>query len=568
MIQRATEHKISPQKELLLLCARIQINPDTAARIRTLAEEGLDWTELLVAAADNGIAPLFCQRVSSWAGDVLPPVWRDQFREEFVANVRRNLLLSAELLRILPALDGCGVRATPYKGPVLASQAHGDIALRQFADLDIIVPQAEILKAHRTLVDLAYAPVNCAGEPHASRQIPGQYAYVNKVFGTFVELHTEATLRYAPIRLDLEPLLARREVISLADSQVRTFSAEDSLVLLAVHGSKHFWDRLGWIADIAALSQNSRGLDWELGLERARSLGAERMVLLAAGLAHDLLEAPLSNRVVTRLKKDIVARSLMEAIFRQFFALHPVRFGVVSRFLFRARMCGAARNGLGYALRLAVTPTEADRNENPAASYFDPFYCVLRPLRLARLYGWRTRIPKVASAPKREVHVEVAQKLLVFAEIRHDDFVLDMLTDSGQLAILAARDYGTAGVGVVPNLQALVRAQIDAREQGVFKSVRFVERAFDEGADAAAPSRATILFVCAGALGDDGFRLRLEGAMSQGMRVVSMGDEITGWKSAIEAHVEGEQGEVTTFRLWHGAPMDRSVFDMQRSLKV
>ena len=566
MIQRVTEHEISPQKELLLLCALIQINADAGARIRALAEEGLDWAGLLVAAADNGIAPLLCQRLCSWAGDVLPAVWRDQFREEFATNVRRNLVLTAELLRILAALDACGVRPTPYKGPVLAAQTHDDIALRQFADLDIIVPQAEILEAHRTLVDLAYAPVDSAGEPHASRQIPGHYAYFSKVSGTFVELHTEATLRYSPVRLDLESLLARREMISLADSRVRTFSAEDSLVLLAIHGSKHFWDRLGWIADIAALSQNSRGLDWELSLERARSLGAERMVLLAAGLAHDLLEAPLSNRVVTRVKQDIVARSLMEAIFRQFFALHPVRFGVVSRFLFRARMCGAARNGVGYAIRLAVTPTEADRNENPAASYFEPFYCVLRPLRLARLYGWRTRLPNLVSvAPKQELHTEVAQKLLAFAEICPNDFVLDMLTDSGQLAILAAREYATTGVGIVPHLQALVRAKIDAREQGVLKNVRFVERAFDEGPDVAAPSRATIVFVCAGALGDDAFRLRLEAAMSQGMRVVSIGGDNICWKPTREVRIEGRGGEVTMFRLWHAIPMVRSIFDIPTS---
>ena len=411
MIQTATHRKIPAQKELLLLCAR-RTNEDAGSRIRAIVDGGLDWAELLVSAAENGMAPLLCQRLETWAGNALPPLWRDQFREEFAANARRNLFLSSELLRVLDAFDARGIRATPYKGPVLAVQAYGDIALRQFADLDIIVPQAEIREAHGALVGLGFRAVNPSSDPQISRQIPGQYSYSNEVHGTQIELHTEATLRYVPMQLDLAPLLARREAISIGNRQLQIFSAEDSLILLAVHGSKHFWDRLGWIADIAALGQTSRGLDWELALARARILGAERMLLLGAGLAHDLLGAPLTGAVAIQLEQDTVTRRLKDEISRQYFAERPLQLSVFRRFAFRARTSGAGRNGLVYALRLALTPTEEDRSGRPTAGYFEPFYALFRLLRLAGLYGWRTRISKMPSvAINRELPTEVARNV-------------------------------------------------------------------------------------------------------------------------------------------------------------
>lgn len=245
-------HAATRVHSLLLLCARTKLDDAAAAEFRILAERGVNWSGLLAAAAEHAVVPLVCQRLDDVAGDSLPPLWRDRFRNAFKCNVHRNLFLTSELFRVLAALGARGVRATPYKGPTLAARAYGDIALRQFADLDLIVPHCEIAEAHRALMSLDYrleldeketCEPSDAGEP-----IPGQYAYYNEARRSHAELHTEATLRYFPRSLNLEALLSRRETLVLAGGEAPTFSAEDLFVLLSVHGSKHFWDRLGWIA--------------------------------------------------------------------------------------------------------------------------------------------------------------------------------------------------------------------------------------------------------------------------------------------------------------------------------
>jgi hypothetical protein len=374
----------------LLLCAQPQVGSDTSKRILALATTEPDWDALLAAAAEHSLTPVFCRNFEAQAGEALPSSWRQRFNQEFLRNCCRNLALTAELFRVLQALESRGVCATPYKGPVLGAQAYGDAALRQFSDLDIIVPQRQIVQAHGALLVLGFRPLMPILESRdAFRQIPGQYAY-RKDPETMVELHTEFTLRYFPRGLDLAELCERREFVTVAGRQVLTFSLEDTLLLLSVHGSKHLWERLGWIADIAALSKASRPIDWALVLERARRWGIERIVLLGVGLAAQLFDARLPNDVMDCLKRDGVARRLIDGIRQRFFSAERIQLGVFSRFAFRVRMRGSLAQGLAYAVRLAMMPTELDRGRH--AGYLEPVFAIVRPLRLARVYGWRTRI--------------------------------------------------------------------------------------------------------------------------------------------------------------------------------
>jgi hypothetical protein len=378
--------------ELLLLCARREIGADTSKRILAIASSQPDWNALLAAASEHTLTPLVCKNLQDCAPAALPAPWRERFSRSYFESSCRNLALTAELFRVLAALESRGVSATPYKGPVLATQAYGDVALREFSDLDFIVPQRQIVAAHQALLALGFSPEIAAIEPSPSpRRTPGQYAY-RKGAGTLVELHTEHTLRYFPAVLDLQALCARRQPITLVGRQVLTFSPEDTLLLLSVHGSKHLWDRLSWIADIAALMAHSRPdwrPDWPLILERARSWRVQRMLLLGVGLAARLLEAVPPDEVAKCLQRDGVARRMIEKISRRFFSPEKIQVGVLSRFAFRVRMRGPFTRGLPYAIRLALMPTEHDCGNRLLP---EPLYALLRPLRLARTYGWRTRV--------------------------------------------------------------------------------------------------------------------------------------------------------------------------------
>src|SRR2546423_3502069 len=213
------QRSVGDNLDSLLLCTRPWVDGDAAKRILAVATNETDWEALLSAAAEHSLMPLLCKNLEANAGDALPSSWRERLNEAFLRNSCRNLALTAELFRVLEALEKHGVCATAYKGPVLAAQTYRDAALRQCSDLDVIVPQREIAAAHGALFALGFHSVIGRETPDAFRQIPGQYAY-RKEAEMLVELHTERTLRYFPRGLNLGEFCERREYVAVAGRQV------------------------------------------------------------------------------------------------------------------------------------------------------------------------------------------------------------------------------------------------------------------------------------------------------------------------------------------------------------
>src|SRR5260370_11433511 len=97
-----------------------------------------------------------------------------------------------------------------------------------------------------------YAPAVSLSAIDAGR-IPGQYLFSKPDSKLIVELHNDHTLRYFPRRLPLEEFFARQIRVRLDAHEAPALSVEDELVLICIHGAKHFWEPLMWIADVAAL---------------------------------------------------------------------------------------------------------------------------------------------------------------------------------------------------------------------------------------------------------------------------------------------------------------------------
>ena len=62
---------------------------------------------------------------------------------------------------------------------------------------------------------------------------------------------------------------------------VRTLSLEDMVLVLCVHGTKHLWEELKWLADLIYLISNTPDLKWQEIYERAEKLGLRRILSLS-----------------------------------------------------------------------------------------------------------------------------------------------------------------------------------------------------------------------------------------------------------------------------------------------
>ncbi len=377
-----------PEKRLLLCCARTRVEPALATEIRKLAGTPLDWDFLVTTAAENSILPLVARQLSAVAADIVPPSQLERLKNGARANALRCLLLTAELIKITDLLRAHGIQAMPYKGPVLAVEAYGDVTLREFDDLDIILRQRDMAKANEVMQGVGYSPrfpwIFASGR---SSVIPGEYNYRDEERRLIVELHTEWTLRHFPIRPDLDDLARRLVSVTLSGHEIQTFGPEDMLPILCIHGSKDFWERISWIADISEFVQLHPKLDWDQVFRRAEALRAGRMLSIGLALAASLLAAPLPDDVSTRVQSDTVAAAVASEIAQIHLTRESRERDAAARFHFRRRMVGGTFAGWRYSMRLATDPADEDGAMMQLPRPLAPLYAVLRPLRLLRKYG-------------------------------------------------------------------------------------------------------------------------------------------------------------------------------------
>jgi hypothetical protein len=350
----------------------------------------LDWQALTNAAIAHGITPLVCHHLLTICGEDLPAEVRAELRHKFEVTAQRNLYMAAEMVRLAERFRGAGVLAVPYKGPLLAAQAYGDFALRQFADLDFAMRQKDLPRAAALLTADGYNAVfGTIGADEGTRPTHSEYQFVRPAGNVVVEMQTEVTLRYFPRPLDFNSLEQRLTRVPLAGGETLSFSPEDTLILLAVHGAKHFWERLLWIADIAELLQASGGIDWPIAFSRAEEMGVKRILNLSLYVAHQTLDAPLPDDVIERVTRDAGATGLGNKISERFSMYGEARMPVFARFRFRVASRDTFWGGMRFAMRLATTPTEPDRAAAPLPESLSALRRWLRPILLMKRHGIR-----------------------------------------------------------------------------------------------------------------------------------------------------------------------------------
>jgi Uncharacterised nucleotidyltransferase len=360
------------------------------ARIRALITTNCDWQTLDTAAGEHGVAPLVFSQLLEHFAEVVPAEWQIQMRRKLEEIARRNLYITAEMFRLANIFREQGMIAVPYKGPLLAAQAYGNLAMRQFTDLDFAMRQRDLPKAAALLQANGYnavfgaMPVDEGIHPTHS-----EYQFVRPAGNVIVEMQTEITLRYFPRKLDFDALEKRLTSVSIAGGETLSFSPEDTLILLSVHGAKHFWERLMWIADISELSQTSSGIRWTEAFSRAKEMGVSRIVYLALYLAHRMLEAPLPDDVLERIFRDPIATKLGNGICERFSMSAQSQIPIFARFRFRVASRDSFWAGLRFATRLATSPTEHDRADVALPAGMSGMRRWLRPVLLMRRYGIR-----------------------------------------------------------------------------------------------------------------------------------------------------------------------------------
>lgn len=372
------------EHELLLCAARVRVDDETAVRIESLVRQPLDWDYLLRLARRHAVLALFYKQLAATAAHEVPVAYLNVLREQFRKNAARNLYLTGELGRILQLFDAHGIAAVPYKGPALAVAAYGNLSLRRFVDLDIMTRKDDVLRARELLLSLGYKPQPALTDAQQRVLLRTQHnlQFTREDNRLIVELHWEvATSKFASA-LHAEELWKRLATVRLNNAEVQSLSPEDLLLSLCVHGSKHLWERLAWVCDVAELVNSHPSLDWHWVLRQARGAGTERMLYLGLRLAHELLDASVPAEIVAEINADGAVAALSAGVAARLFdGSEYIPAGLIQNMLFNLRARRRWRDRLSY-FHFIVAPTDGDLKVLTLPARLTFVYYFIRPFRL------------------------------------------------------------------------------------------------------------------------------------------------------------------------------------------
>jgi hypothetical protein len=380
--------------ELLLCCVRNGFDPQPPTEIEQLAANVEDWEYVYQAALHHGVLPLVCRTLTGSRPSSIPSPLIKRLQELAVANARRNLLLTGRLLRLLSFFESRHITAVPFKGPALSEAIYGDVGLRTFVDLDILVNRRDAWRVLQLLLAKGYHPEVQLQEDQIGAYVRTEYslALSSQEREVIVEIHWDLTGRYLSARFGLDQFGDRLVCAKLLTRDIQAIPPEESLLYLCIHGSKDGWNELEAIASVAASIRSTPYLGWERVRRVAMRMRCNRLFLLGMALVTELFNAELPRSLQEEITQDRAVRDLAMEICRKLFpesTLELQNRGCSDFSSYHLKVRDTALEKVLFIMRLMFRPSREDWRRHPLAPRWAFLLYLLRPLRLAAMRSSR-----------------------------------------------------------------------------------------------------------------------------------------------------------------------------------
>jgi hypothetical protein len=285
--------------EFIRSCVSHEPTDVRRSRAESFLDAGVDWELVRREAIRHRVVTSLYRHLDILLGGKVPSFVKEDIKQQQRAVRIHNTFLVEELGAVVRRFEKEGLPVLAIKGPVLAQEAYGDVACRQYVDLDMVIPPDRFLEAERVLKDLGYA---CKPDrAHLSEwqkkmeiRLSGQWP-LKRGNGTFsIDLHTRVLPSGYTSSPEFDSFWDRSRTIRLNDSvSVRALSAEDMVLTLCHQGIKDQWRVLRHVCDIGEFVRSETDLDWEDAVHLAKQNGATSVLKLGLFMAETVLDTDL-----------------------------------------------------------------------------------------------------------------------------------------------------------------------------------------------------------------------------------------------------------------------------------
>jgi hypothetical protein len=367
------------EEKLILLCSSAQMSEERISAARPLLDQ-VDWDEVIRIATLHSVLPLVSWNLREKFASLIPRNVLERLEDLFCQNACKNLHFMSELVFVISLLNKNGIEAIPYKGPTLALLAYGNIAFRQFCDLDILVRKEHVRAVKDLLLERGFNAVLPLSSAQESQYIATQceYAFLKETaYRIYLEVHWDLVQKHIRHRTDNE-YWSRLKSEKYGDAELSSLQAEDLLIILCLHGTKHAWSKLGWINDIDRIISSS-SINWDEIKERAKRQGLWKSLLVGLLLAGRFFDSKVPDRFI---EEGVAVAELVNRVEKRLFQTPTAR----DIFWFTYSASDRLSDKLRFLGRILFTLTPYDIRSTRLPERLSLLYHLLRPLRLASRY--------------------------------------------------------------------------------------------------------------------------------------------------------------------------------------
>jgi len=391
-----TKERSQPEIELLLACSRTRVSPELAARIKELVQQDLDWQRLFDLGSRHQLIPLVYHNLSRICRDAVPAESLALMQNIFAYKARTNLFITSELIRICRLFAQNDIFAIPFKGMTLAMTAYRNLTFRDSCDIDILISKQDFPLATKLLEDSGYETIGYINQVKDNPDLrygsflqseanQKGYDFYNPTKKIAIDLQWSVTVevqsRYFAV--DFEQFKQNATEVKLAGNKLPQFAPEMMVLYLCFHGSKHCWQSLKWVCDLAEFITSHPDLDWQAIEQQAIQLKLKTMLHLGLLLAHNFYQIDIPQSLLRSIQQNTRAKGLYNQVRQLIFTRCFTQW---EDYAFIFQISDSWRGKLQFLKGLFFTPTAKEWNtvQLPKPLFF--LYYFIRPYRLTKEY--------------------------------------------------------------------------------------------------------------------------------------------------------------------------------------
>lgn len=381
----------SLENKFLLCCIRYQFNSARASQITDLLKTDLDWDILVQQAVQQNVFMLLYRTLKQNQSESVPLSVFDGIENSAQQRMSYNLFMGNQLFKLLNLLATHDIQAIPFKGLIWATLAYGNMTVRDFCDLDILVHPKDFSKAKEVMIEKGYH------DKHFGKieESIGQAHMVLPDRRVNIDLHFKLVPQNFYLKVNLESFFENLQTLSILGKTITTFSPESCLALGYLHGAKEGWQSLKRISDFGALIQAYPEANWQKIIAQCGTDENDRLFWLGIAIAQTYLQIPLPETFSEKLKQFPEVLELAGQ-HQQYVYYKNTEYSYISHVV---SLWGKRETTLGsklhYFLKIALRINPRDREALTLPRFLFFLYYPLRIFRLIKTY--KIDPPKISS---------------------------------------------------------------------------------------------------------------------------------------------------------------------------